>query len=40
MLFAKPSKYTFYTKEVEFLGFIVTTKGVTIDTNRVQSICE
>jgi hypothetical protein len=39
-LYAKPSKYTFYTKEVEFLGFIVNTNGVTMDENRVRSIRE
>jgi hypothetical protein len=37
-LYAKPSKCTFHTKEVEFLGFVVTTNGVTIDENRVRSI--
>ena len=39
-LYAKPSKCTFYTKEVEFLGFVVTTEGVTMDENRVRSIRE
>jgi hypothetical protein len=39
-LYAKPSKCTFYTKEVEFLGFVVTTSGVTMDENRVRSIRE
>jgi hypothetical protein len=37
-LYAKPSKCTFHTKEVEFLGFVVNTNGVTIDANRVRSI--
>jgi hypothetical protein len=39
-LYAKPSRCTFYTKEVEFLGFVVTTSGVTMDENRVRSIRE
>jgi hypothetical protein len=39
-LYAKPSKCTFYTKEVEFLSFIVNINGVTIDKNRVRSIRE
>jgi hypothetical protein len=39
-LYAKPSKCTFHTKEVEFLGFVVTTSGVTMDENRVRSIRE
>jgi hypothetical protein len=39
-LYAKPSKCTFYTKEVEFLGFVVTISGVTMDENRVRSIRE
>jgi hypothetical protein len=34
-LYTKPSKYTFYTKEVKFLGFVVNTNGVTIDKNCV-----
>jgi hypothetical protein len=33
-LYAKPSKCTFHTKEVEFLGFVVNTNGVTMDENR------
>jgi hypothetical protein len=39
-LYAKLSKCTFHTKEVEFLGFVVNTNGVTIDENRVRSIRE
>jgi hypothetical protein len=39
-LYAKLSKYTFYTKEVEFLGFVVNTNRVTMDENRVRSIRE
>jgi hypothetical protein len=39
-LYVKPSKCTFYTKEVEFLSFIVNTNGVTMDANRVRSIRE
>jgi hypothetical protein len=39
-LYAEPSKCTFHTKEVEFLGFVVTISAVTMDENRVRSICE
>jgi hypothetical protein len=39
-LYAKPSKCTFHTKEVKFLGFVVNINGVTIDENRVRSIRE
>ena len=37
-LYIKPSKYMFYTKEVDFLGFIVNTKGVVIEPSRVETI--
>ncbi|OCK72640.1 hypothetical protein K432DRAFT_316181, partial [Lepidopterella palustris CBS 459.81] len=37
-LYTKPSKCYFYTKHVEFLGFIVTPKGVVIDPIRVKAI--
>jgi hypothetical protein len=30
-LYAKPSKYSFYTKHIEFLGFIITPNGIVID---------
>jgi hypothetical protein len=39
-LYAKLSKCTFHTKEVEFLGFVVNTNRVTMDKNRVRSIHE
>jgi hypothetical protein len=39
-LYAKPSKCTFHTKEVEFLSFVVNINGVTMDANRVRSIRE
>jgi hypothetical protein len=39
-LYAKLSKCTFHTKEVEFLGFVVNINGVTMDANRVRSIRE
>ncbi|OCK93115.1 uncharacterized protein K441DRAFT_567101, partial [Cenococcum geophilum 1.58] len=28
-------KYIFYTKNVEFLGFIITPRGIIMDPNRV-----
>ena len=34
-LYAKALKYIFNTKQVEFLGYIVTLKGVVIDLVRV-----
>ena len=39
-LYAKASKCTFFTKSVEFLGFIVTPQGVVMDPVRVQTIRE
>ena len=37
-LYIKPSKCMFHTKEVDFLGFIVNTKGVVIEPSRVETI--
>ena len=34
-LYAKASKYIFNTKQVEFLGYIITPKGIVIDLVRV-----
>jgi hypothetical protein len=34
----KPSKYIFYTDEVEFLGFVINTKGIVIEPSRVETI--
>ena len=39
-LFAKLSKCVFSTKSVNFLGFIVTPDGVSMDPWRVQTILE
>jgi Reverse transcriptase (RNA-dependent DNA polymerase) len=39
-LYAKASKYTFNTKQVEFLGYIVIPTGVVMDPVRVQTIQE
>jgi hypothetical protein len=39
-LYAKASKCTFFTKSVEFLGFIVTPNGVVMDPIRVKTIKE
>lgn len=37
-LYAKPSKCVFYTKELEFLGFIISDQGVSMDPRRVADI--
>ncbi len=37
-LYAKASKYTFYIKQVEFLGYIVIPIGVVMDPVWVQMI--
>lgn len=37
-LYANPKKCRFYTKEVEFLGFVVSDKGVSMDPERVSTI--
>ena len=37
-LFANLKKCEFFIKEVEFLGFIISTKGVTIDLRRIDTI--
>lgn len=39
-LYAKRSKCTFHTTEVEFLGFIVSSSGISMDPSRVQTIKE
>jgi transposase InsO family protein len=39
-LYAKPSKCVFYQQSVEFLGFILSTEGVSMDPRRVQTIRE
>jgi len=39
-LYANLKKYKFSTKKVEFLGYIVSTDGVSINPNRVTSIKE
>jgi hypothetical protein len=31
-------KYTFHAKEVEFLGYIVGSKGIKIDPKKVQTV--
>jgi hypothetical protein len=36
----KPSKCVFYTDEVEFLGFVINTKGIVIEPSRVETICD
>ena len=37
-LYANPKKCEFFTTQVEFLGFIVSTSGVTMDQSRVDTI--
>ena len=39
-LYANRKKCDFFTQEVEFLGFIVSTAGVAMDPSRVASIVE
>ncbi|TKA33188.1 hypothetical protein B0A50_00741 [Salinomyces thailandicus] len=39
-LYAKRSKCTFHTKTVEFLGFIISPRGIHMDPARVQAIAE
>ena len=39
-LFVNPKKCCFFTTEVEFLGFIISTAGVTMDSSRVATIQE
>ena len=34
----KPSKCVFYTREVNFLGFIINTKEVVIEPSKVETI--
>jgi hypothetical protein len=37
-LYAKPSKCAFYQDQVEFLGFVISSKGVSMDPRRVTDI--
>ena len=37
-LYVKPSKCVFHTDEVEFLGFVVNTKGIVMEPSRVETI--
>jgi len=37
-LYTKLLKYIFYTKNVEFLGFIITPRGIIMNPNRVKAI--
>lgn len=39
-LYAKPSKCSFYKESVEFLGFILSVDGISMDTRRVDTIRE
>ena len=40
VLFVKLEKYVFRMKEISFLGFLLTTKGVKIEPSRVSTIAE
>jgi hypothetical protein len=37
-LYTKLSKYKFFILEVEFLGFVINTKGIIIEKSRLESI--
>jgi len=37
-LYGNLKKYTFFSPEVTFLGYIVTAKGVTVDESKVEAI--
>lgn len=37
-LYAKPSKCSFYQDQVEFLGYVVTTEGISMDSRRIDAI--
>ena len=39
-LYAKLLKYIFYTKNIKFLGFIITSKGIIIDPTYIKAIKE
>ena len=39
-LYAKLLKYIFYTKNVKFLGFIITPRGIIIDPTYIKAIKE
>ena len=39
-LYANPKKYTFFTKSITFLGFIVSSQGVSADPDKVKAILE
>jgi hypothetical protein len=39
-LYLQPRKCKFYTKETDFLSFIISTEGVKIDPKKVQTVQE
>jgi transposase InsO family protein len=39
-LYAKPSKCIFYQSQVEFLGYIISDKGVSMDPSRVETVAK
>ena len=39
-LFTKPEKYDFYCEHIEFLGYILLPKGLTMDQAKVQTILD
>ena len=36
----EPKKYAFYTKEVQFLKYIISIKGIQIDLKKIKAIVE
>jgi hypothetical protein len=39
-LYAKPSKYLFWVKEVEYLGHIVSHEGAKVDPNKIKAMMD
>ena len=39
-LYANPKKYTFFTESITFLGFIVSSQGVSVDPDKIKAILE
>ena len=39
-LYANPKKCTFFTESITFLGFIVSSQGVSVDPDKIKAILE